>query len=381
MQPINKRVLLLSDWFDPAYKAGGPIRSAVNFVRQMKEEFEIYVFTSDRDLNDIKPLSSIQVDKWIDYIPGVKVFYASPRNLGLRNMRQVITQVQPDFIYLNSMFSKTFTIFPLWLKRSNRITSKIILAPRGMLKRSALDFKRRKKKLFLSFLKWMKVPQLVTFQATTQTEKNDILSQFGDSVTVKTVANFPGSQGDLLLPGKSVGAVHLLFIGRIHPVKGLDILLSALQNVKTSVRVSIVGAVEDVGYRDLCMKLAETLPSNVSVSFDKEVPHYQITELIRDHHMLCLPTKGENFGHAIFESLAAGRPVLISDQTPWKHLSKSKAGWDIPISDVSGFTKVIDECAMMTGDQFNEWCAGAWNFCRHYLQGTNIKADYLKLFS
>ena len=51
-----KRLLLLSDWFDPAYKAGGPIRSAVNFVKQMKDDYEIFILTSDRDLNDMKPL-------------------------------------------------------------------------------------------------------------------------------------------------------------------------------------------------------------------------------------------------------------------------------------------------------------------------------------
>lgn len=66
--------MLVIDWFDPAYKAGGPIRSAVNFVRQLKDEFEIFVLTSDRDLNDIKPMNSIVVDKWVEYIPASRLF-------------------------------------------------------------------------------------------------------------------------------------------------------------------------------------------------------------------------------------------------------------------------------------------------------------------
>src|SRR5687768_4072411 len=148
----KKRVMLVIDWFDPASKAGGPIRSAVNFVKQMKNDYEIFVLTSDRDLNDIKPMNKITADQWSEYVPGVKVFYASVQNLRLNNIKEHINNVAPDILYLNSMFSKKFAIYPLWLKRSNRITPRIILAPRGMLKRSALDFKRRKKKVFLSLL-------------------------------------------------------------------------------------------------------------------------------------------------------------------------------------------------------------------------------------
>lgn len=148
MQPHKKRILIFSDWFDPAYKAGGPIRSAVNFAKQMKDDYDIFVLTSDRDVNDLKPMNSIIADKWTEYVPGVKVFYASLHKLQLKNINEHITAVQPDFIYLNSMFSKKFTIYPLWLKRSNRISLKIILAPRGMLKRSALDFKEERKKFF-----------------------------------------------------------------------------------------------------------------------------------------------------------------------------------------------------------------------------------------
>lgn len=106
MQPAKKRLLLLSDWFDPAYKAGGPIRSAVNFVKQMKDVYEIFVFTSDRDLNDIKPMTGITTGQWIEYAPGVKIFYASIHSLGLNDIRGQINSIRPDSVYLNSMFSK-----------------------------------------------------------------------------------------------------------------------------------------------------------------------------------------------------------------------------------------------------------------------------------
>ena len=378
----KKKILLLTDWFDPAYKAGGPIRSAVNFVKQMKNDYEIFVLTSDRDLNDFKPMSSITADKWMDYVPGVKILYASIQKLRLNDIREHIIAVRPDFIYLNSMFSKKFTIYPLWLRRSNRISSKIILAPRGMLKRSALDFKKRKKKVFLSFLKWMKIPQLVTFHATDENERADVIDQFGKSTKIETISNFPASQDELSLPGeKKAGFLDILFVGRIHPIKGLDILLNALKRSGNSIRLTIVGNPEDITYRQLCKKLISELPANIKVTFSNEVPHHMIAQLIRDHHIFSLPTKGENFGHAIFESLAAGRPVLISDQTPWRNLTKNKAGWDIPLSNPLKFTEIVDGCASMNDVEFSEWCKGAWEFCHDYLKSSDVKQQYLKLFN
>ena len=57
--------------------------------------------------------------------------------------------------------------------------------------------------------------------------------------------------------------------------------------------------------------------------------------------MFFFPTLGENFGHVIHESLAAGTPVLISDQTPWVGLSEKGAGWELPLDNKSAWVNII----------------------------------------
>src|SRR5689334_4388168 len=146
---MNKTILVFADWFEPGFKAGGPIRSCVHFVHQMKERYNIYVFTTDRDLNDTVPYNNIEPDKWLAYDKEVQVFYCSPPQLSWSNIQKQEKDIQPDFIYLNSMYSRYFTIYPLLMQRLGLISSKIILAPRGMLKESAVQFKSSKKKLFL----------------------------------------------------------------------------------------------------------------------------------------------------------------------------------------------------------------------------------------
>ena len=61
----RKKILLFADWYEPGYKAGGPIRSCVNFVRQMQPDYRIYVFTSDRDLGSSFPYPDVKTDKWL----------------------------------------------------------------------------------------------------------------------------------------------------------------------------------------------------------------------------------------------------------------------------------------------------------------------------
>ena len=112
-----------------------------------------------------------------------------------------------------------------------------------------------------------------------------------------------------------------------------------------------------------------------------EVPNDEIEQVLIAHDIFALPTKGENFGHAIFESLAAGRPVVISDQTPWQGLSQWKSGWDISLDNPAKFTEVIRQFSSMDQEQLNEWCVGAWQFSKNYIEHSDIKKRYLEVFN
>jgi glycosyltransferase involved in cell wall biosynthesis len=105
-----------------------------------------------------------------------------------------------------------------------------------------------------------------------------------------------------------------------------------------------------------------------------------ITVLQRSH-IFALPTTGENFGHAIFEALAAGRPVLISDQTPWRHLRQAEAGWDIPLNASAEFRNAI--LAALDWDQniFDHWSKSAWNFAKNNVDSIGLMNTYEQLFS
>ena len=168
------KILIAVDWFPPAYKAGGPIRSCENLVNVLKDVYEIFVLTGDTDFNDELPLEGIRTDVWVTS-EGFKVCYLSKKKRSFVYIINKIKEVNPTFLYLNSMFSKSFTIYPLLGLRTGLFDSKVVLAPRGMLRNSALSFKKNKKIIFFSFLRWLGFVKIVyKYHATDPQENEDI---------------------------------------------------------------------------------------------------------------------------------------------------------------------------------------------------------------
>lgn len=378
---MKKRIFLCIDWFHPAFKAGGPIRSAVNFVDQFHDVYEIYVWTSAYDLGETTPLSNVKTDQWCDLEGKAKIFYATIAQLNYAALLKQIQDVAPDHIYLQSFFSKTCTIYPLWMKWRGAISQKIVLAPRGMLKESALSFKPVKKKVFLFLFKLMGLQKKIRFQATDAQEAKDILQYFPQADMV-LAPNLPGRMASHPYPIiKTEGTVKILFVGRVHPIKNLLFLLKSLRAVKGDVVLSIIGVKEDEAYWKECEQSISALPSTIKVQFMGERSHDQILQQFERHHIFALPTRGENFGHAIFEALSNGRPVIISDQTPWKGLAEKNAGWDLSLDRSDSFSEAI-QCAIdWKQEAFDRYASGALRLSTDFRMNSDDIKNYHLLFN
>lgn len=347
----------------------------------MKETYVLYVFTSDRDLGADEPYPNIQTDVWNTVDNKVKIFYCSPANLNWKFIRQQVRTVQPDFIYLNSMFSRFFTLYPLLQHRMGAFKSKLVLAPRGMLRPSALDFKKGKKQFFLNLFKTLGLHKKISFHATDKEEMEAVERTFGIRARGMVIPNFPATiqayQGSLQ---KKPGELSMIFVGRLHPIKNLSLLLRQIALVKGKLSLTVVGNEEDDAYVELCKAQAAELDPDKQVRFCGAVPNDQLPELLAKHHVFALPTSGENFGHAIFEALSLGKPVVISDQTPWRNLTASKAGWDLPLNS-DAFAAAIQQMLNSTDEDYKEWSAGAWKFAATFVASSDLRSDYAKLFS
>ena len=141
------RILAVVEWYPPAYKAGGPIRSVHNLMQLLRAQtnHHLEVVCGDRDLGSDSPLEGIQTDTPLQQ-DGVVVTYRSStsRKWWLDKLRGTEGSPGPDVVYLNSLFSVPFALRPLMAARALGIP--VVLAPRGMLGAGALAIKPFKKK-------------------------------------------------------------------------------------------------------------------------------------------------------------------------------------------------------------------------------------------
>lgn len=380
MQDKKTHILIFIDWYLPGYKAGGPIRSVANLVEAFHDQYDFSIVTSDRDLGDDGAYSGVETDEWVE-VEHCKVWYASPERNSYRHLRNLIFGMSYDVLYVQSMFSLKYSLFPIWSSRAMTEEAKIVLAPRGMLHQGAIGLKRRKKRLFLRFFRFFGMHKSLTFQATDAQEQADIRQHFGD-VKVVQAPNLPRmSLPEAQNIDKLVGQLKLVFFSRLTIKKGLHLVLEALQNQQAQISLDLYGVQDEPEYWARCAALIEDLPSNITVKYQGTVPPSASTQALQKAHTFIMPTLGENFGHAIFESLAAGRPVIISDQTPWQELEARQAGYVISLDEALALEDAIRGMAAMDQQTWNVWARGARDHATDYLQNLKFKSAYNSIFS
>ena len=374
-------LIILSDWFAPGYRAGGPITSCVNLSYAMRKYFDVKIITSDRDLGDRKPYDSILPNSWTQYDNGIHVLYCRPGFSRIREIRKILRQSAKATILLNGMFSRSFTLIPLFLLNRLDKDHRIILTPRGMLKPSALAIKHWKKNLFLSLMKRWKFVRQITFHVTDQNEQEDVLRVFGENSRVHVIPNCtPLPQPPEKNIEKNPGTLKVISVARIHPIKNTLFLINSLATTHQKVILDLYGPIEDMGYWKTCLQKIRSLPSNVQVTHQGELQPHQVRSYIKRYHVFGLATKGENFGHAIYEALSTGTPVLISDQTPWRNLRKAQAGWDLPLKDSKEFGRIVNLISSYTQPEYDQWSKGAYTLAEDFRAKHNVNELYKELF-
>jgi glycosyltransferase involved in cell wall biosynthesis len=259
----------------------------------------------------------------------------------------------------------------------------MVLAPRGMLMTANLAQKPLKKKGYIQFFRALGLPSRIVFHATDSTEVQDIKKVMGDHVTVVQAGNLPGRQSPFRpCSEKEPGSLKMTYVGRMHPLKNLSYLLQALEKTRPArIELTVIASMEDREYWRKCQDIIGRLPSGIAVRLIEDMPHEEIEDVVVSGHIFAYATKGENFSHSIFGALSAGRPVLISDQTPWRDLEAVHAGWDLPLDDPDAFVDRVDRAVDMDLETLNGWCRGAWDFAHDYLEHAGLKKAYIGLFS
>lgn len=343
---MKPKVLIFVGHFWPGYKSGGPTVSVREITRVLKRRFDCLIVTSDTDEKETEKMAGVVSDTWTQTEFG-RVIYLSRPNRSFSYIRQLIQSTEFDVMYLNSFFATSFSIFPMLTAQFfARRPIPALLAPRGEFSAGALGLKPWRKRAFITLARSLKAYRTVRWHASTDLEAADIRAVFGDNASIEVAIDPSPMQAQgpsAWSPRPPDSPLRLLFLSRIVPMKNLEFAIEALGRVSRSVSFTIAGPPEDKAYWDRCLAKLKVLPSNITYTAMGSVPPEQVAGLMRSHDLFFLPTRGENFGHVIAESLAAGTPVLTSDRTSWTWLSQEGAGWTLPLERPDLFSQVIEE--------------------------------------
>ena len=377
----KSKVLIFIDWFLPGDKAGGPIRSCANLMDHLGNDFDFSVVTRDTDYTETKSYSGITSDAWNILPDGKRVYYISANQLNKETISKLLSEEKYDVVYLNGIWSQAFTAWPMKQLKKSKFKGKVIVAARGMLAPSALAIKATKKKMYLYFIKWRNDFSNVIFHATNLQEASDIRKVIGDKNQIVIAGNLPRKISESTQhTSKSTDKLRIISIARIAPEKNTLYAIEVLSKVKVAVESDFYGPIYNEEYWKECKAATEKLPSNVKLNFMGPIPSENILNTLAKYDLFFLPTRGENFGHVILESLQAGTPVLISDQTPWNNLESLKVGWDLPLESQEKFVKIIEGMVNLQIEEFVKLSENAIRFSEDYATSEKLIEENKKLF-
>lgn len=377
----NKNILILTDWYSPAYKAGGPITSIKNLVHEIHSSVEIEIITSAYDLNETSPLN-IPLNTWHSTAEA-RILYLTHEHLNYKYISALLKEKNYDAVYFNSLFSVPFTLGPLWFYKFQHQKPKLVLAPRGMLGAGALSIKPLKKSFFLAISKAIGLYKSIHWHATAEEEKQEIAQHFKpfSIAVIPNIAKSSSLTWDTIASQKrSTAHVRFLFCSRISPKKNLLSVLQYFQHIKSPYTLSIVGPSDDIEYAKLCTDYVAEHKLN-HIHFLGEKRPDELESIYLNHDVFILPTRHENFGHVIIEAMLHGCPVILSDQTPWRNLQEKNIGWDLPLEHESAFIKAIETCISMPREHYLNMSKAAHEFALENTQTKALKQAYLDLFT
>ncbi len=132
-------------------------------------------------------------------------------------------------------------------------------------------------------------------------------------------------------------------IARLHPIKGLSLLIAAIEVLAAELRTSgwrFVIAGPDAGSRrELESSIARAGTGDI-VDLRGEVDDEEKWRLLQSAHLFVLPSYSENFGMAIAEALATGVPVITTKGTPWREIEEQRCGWWVD-ANVEAITEAL----------------------------------------
>jgi len=177
----------------------------------------------------------------------------------------------------------------------------------------------------------------------------------------------------------------VLFLGRIHKKKGIEMLLNAWKRLNSKYpdwKLKIIGSDKDYygreGYKDFLVNMVSS--QNIKgVVFSEPLFGEKKNKEYRNSSVFILPTYSENFGMTVIESLAQKTPAIVTHGAPWKDLETHNAGWWVPISE-DAILNALDEALKAGKDELLRMGSNGFKLVEKAYSWQSITKDMLNVY-
>jgi glycosyltransferase involved in cell wall biosynthesis len=364
------KIFLLYPYYWPHYKAGGPVQSLFNLASLFQKDCDLFFISLNEDIDQSHPKNPVQIHQWVKGPNNENIYYTSSFSLLL--ILKLINKVKPEVIYVNGMFNIQTTLPGLIVAKCLGV--KLIISPRGMLQPWALQRNPWMKKFALFFLKLI-LSKKETWHATDQQEKSDVMNNFGKEQNVCVASNIPREVSifkPIEFPDQNC-KIKLVFLSLINRNKNLHLIIDAVHELSNHFSLDIYGPVADQEYWKLC---SSKISKMSSIDYKGGVLPWDVPTVLQQYHFFVLPTVGENFGHAIFDSLSCGVPVLISRTTPWQDIEEKNVGYYIDPLNSDSLVSILKRILEINQQSYNELRMSSYGYAVNYWKDSTFDKDY-----
>lgn len=347
-------ILFAVHGYKPAWRIGGPVMSVSALAETLVARgHHVTVFTTNSNLDQDL---DVPTDRLVD-VQGVQVRYFRREELLKRYLpntkylsQSIGTMYTPEMAgelraragQFDLMHTHIPFVYPTIAaaKAARRDKLPLFYHQRGVFDPERLRFRGLKKRVYLSLIEKPILRQATTLIALTEAERASYAA-LGIRTPCRVIPNgislpapVDAGQDDDELRSLGIRPQHkvVLFMGRLHPIKGADRLLAAFERMaqlQPDALLVLAGPDEhniESGFADRARRvgLADRVIFPGMVSGERKAA------LLRRANLFCLPSDAEGFSMAILEAMANATAVLISPGCHFPEVASANAGLIVP---------------------------------------------------